>query len=130
MIDFNEIVKDRCLKIQEVLSKKAEEYATDSNRFHNFDKAAVMSNSTPEKALWGFLLKHIVSVSDMVDKPSIATEAMVDEKIGDCINYLILLEGLFKRRMNMSNTIDEIIHYVPFADGTGGYEISMNKDVK
>ncbi|MBE9592101.1 MAG: hypothetical protein IMF19_01345, partial [Proteobacteria bacterium] len=48
-------------------------------------------------------LKHIVSVFDLVQwadtEGDMLTEAVIDEKIGDTINYLILLEGLLLRRM-------------------------------
>jgi len=47
------------------------------------------------------MLKHIVSVFFFfywteTDDKRITTE-LIDEKIGDTINYLILLEGLLKR---------------------------------
>jgi hypothetical protein len=94
---FNELVNARCSKIRTTLNKKAKEYATDDDRFHNFNKAGQMLGSTPEKALWGFLMKHIVSVSDMVEHPEIVTKELIDEKIGDCVNYFILLEGLLQQ---------------------------------
>jgi hypothetical protein len=49
------------------------------------------------------MLKHIVSVFDLVQwadtEGDMLTEAVIDEKIGDTINYLILLEGLLLRRI-------------------------------
>lgn len=103
MINFEECVENRIKYIREVLSAKAEEYATDDNRFHNFDVAARILVCTPEQALQGMLSKHIVSVLDLVEwsetKPLEITEALIGEKIGDAINYLMLLEGLLRRRI-------------------------------
>ena len=97
-MNFNNIVLSRIGKIEDVLADKAKEYAKNTNRFWNFDVAARIANSTPEKALWGMAMKHLVSVIDIVNSPADATEELIDEKIGDMINYLILLEGLLLRR--------------------------------
>jgi len=96
-------VEKRVQKIREVLVAKAVMYASTSNRFHNFDFAARILNCTPEQALQGMLMKHVVSVPDLIEwsetMPARITEALVDEKIGDTINYLILLESLFLWRI-------------------------------
>jgi len=102
---FEEVVENRIEKIREVLSAKAEEYATSGNRFHNFDVAARILDSTPEQALQGIMSKHIVSVFDLIEwadsDEEKVTEKAIDEKIGDTINYLILLEGLLLRRIDI-----------------------------
>ena len=97
---FNQIL-DRRLKLsKEILSNKAKEYAT-TDRLHNFKVAARILNTTPENALRGMMMKHIVSVFDLIDNlPIIPTAELVDEKIGDTINYLILLESLLKERLS------------------------------
>ncbi|RLB94056.1 MAG: hypothetical protein DRH26_02200 [Deltaproteobacteria bacterium] len=99
---FNEIVKARLEKIEIILGEKAKEYAPKNDRFHNFNVAARISGTTPEKALYGMMLKHEVSVLDLIEmaenEPDKLNEALIDEKIGDNIDYLILLEGLLKQR--------------------------------
>ena len=40
--------------------------------------------------------KHLVSVMDLVHGKLKSEPVMVDEKIGDMINYLILLEAVLK----------------------------------
>lgn len=96
-------VETRIQKTREVLAAKAGMYATKNNRLHNFDFAARILNCTPEQALQGMLMKHIVSVLDLIEwsetMPARITEALVDEKIGDTINYMILLESLLLRRL-------------------------------
>jgi len=96
---FDSIVEYRIKKIREVLTSKAKEYTYNNDRFHNFNQAAAINDTTPEKALWGMLLKHLVSIQDMVNStPKKPFKEFIDEKIGDTINYLILLEGLLKEK--------------------------------
>ena len=59
-----------------------------------------MLRTTPEKALVGMWTKHIISILDIVDgldKKLVPVE-MIEEKIGDAVNYLILLEAMLKDR--------------------------------
>lgn len=109
MTKFDECIENRIYNIREVLLAKAKEYATEDNRYHNFDVAARILDSTPEQALRGMMLKHIVSVFDLIEwtetNTKMLTEQIIDEKIGDTINYLILLEGLLLRRMETRNKI-------------------------
>jgi hypothetical protein len=106
---FDEVVKERIDKINNTLVVKAKEYANDSNRLHNFDKAGSMGNQSREKALRGFLLKHIVSMDDIIeslDDNKLPTKQLLDEKIGDIINYYILLEACIVERLdNQGNTM-------------------------
>ena len=115
MSNFNDIVQERVKAIIATLEYKAGEYAKDNNRFHNFDVAARIKGESPEKALYGMSIKHFVSVVDLVagaaDLPERYAkgediEAIINEKIGDMINYLILLEGLLKRRLNPIGAAD------------------------
>ena len=80
--------------------RKGKEYADDEDRFRNFRNAGKLKNETPEKALQGMHAKHIVSMNDIVDniekKGIYPSKALLEEKIGDAINYYILLEGLIK----------------------------------
>ena len=98
---FDQIRERRIELIRYVLNSKKEEYAKgDTNRYHNFDRASRILEVSPPRALIGMFVKHLVSVLDIVDnydKGNFPTEELVDEKIGDAINYLILLEGLLKR---------------------------------
>lgn len=98
--DFSNIVEARLSICQNILASKNEEYSSDTDRLHNFKMAAGMSDTTPEQALWGMWVKHLVSVRDLVDAPDDATPELIKEKISDSINYLLLLEGLLTERMN------------------------------
>jgi hypothetical protein len=99
---FDNLVNHRINLITETLKSKGAEYAGDVDVFANFVKAAPAARvRTKEKALWGMAMKHFVSIGDMVE--GLETEpikgfskAYVEEKIGDMINYLILLEAMLK----------------------------------
>lgn len=98
---FNEILNSRLIKIQNVLGKKAAEYAR-GDRLSNFKRAAAAMQCSPEQACISFWMKHVVSILDMVNdigegKP-VAPYSLWDEKIGDAINYLVLLEALISER--------------------------------
>ena len=94
--EFQELLKKRLSSIKAVLGQKAKEYASDGDRLHNFKMAARIKGESPAQALWGMAMKHLVSVVDLIEGNQEPTEAMVDEKIGDLVNYMILLEALFK----------------------------------
>jgi len=97
---FNEMLEERIKKTRQVLDSKNKEYATNADKLHNFKRVGAMENCTPEKALVGMWAKHIISILDIVDNISTekVTKEMLEEKIGDAINYLILLEALIKER--------------------------------
>ena len=118
---------DRIDKIRSTLSKKAEEYATEGNRYHNFDDMAKLIGVTPEQALIGLMAKHWVSVRDMLimveylDHPPVCgydpmfftiTPPLIDEKFGDLINYLILLTGIRNRDITFQKVVNECIVFV------------------
>lgn len=109
---FNEMLEERIVKTRAVLESKNKEYASDTDKLHNFKRAGTMKQETPEKALVGMWAKHIISLLDIVDRIDKdeeeeltkvclgkgLTKHMLEEKIGDAINYLILLEALIKER--------------------------------
>lgn len=101
--EFDLVLHARLQKIEEVLSIKAREYARgNDDRLHNFNVASKMSNQSREKALWGFLLKHLVSVTDIInatEQEKFPNRETIDEKIGDCINYFVLLEACLVDRL-------------------------------
>jgi hypothetical protein len=42
------------------------------------------------------MLKHIISVTDMINSKGTYSEGLWNEKITDICNYLILLQGLLR----------------------------------
>ena len=98
--DFSKIVADRVDKINKVLGAKGKEYSSATDRLHNFKLAATIQCCTPEQALYGMMCKHLVSVHDIVFSGAPVSKEIINEKIGDTINYHILLEALILERIN------------------------------
>ena len=98
---FDQLLNDLFEEKKTVLGAKAGEYATDSDRLHNFKVAAALQGCTPETALIGMWAKHVVSVVDLVKKLENGYHtpmAVWKEKIGDSSNDLDLLMGLLLDR--------------------------------
>lgn len=107
---FNEVMEECISSIRTVLSRKAYEYAR-GDRLSNFKRAAAKLNCTPEKALWGMAVKHDISITDLIDdldKGKLIDLDLWNEKIGDNINYLILLSGLIHERAANQKIEDDI----------------------
>ncbi len=83
-----------------VLNEKGKEYSRNGDRLWNFKSAAKMRGTTPEQALLGMLLKHWVSIVDILENPEGIDEGVVAEKFGDNINYSILAQALLGERRN------------------------------
>ena len=95
---FNEIVERQIAKIRSTLTRKAGEYNLEEDRLGFFKRAAALTGQTPEQALFGFMLKHVVSVSDMAMSGKEYPIELWEEKATDLCNYLILLLGLTEER--------------------------------
>lgn len=99
---FNDITKKRIENCLNTLCHKAGEYATE-DRLHNFKVAAELQNCTPITALAGMMSKHTVSVYDLIQKQEqglVVPMEMWEEKIGDSINYLLLLSALVQEKID------------------------------
>jgi hypothetical protein len=103
--EFDKILELRIKKIRDVLATKANEYAS-YDRLHNFKaQPGIETKETPEQVLWGYLRKHLQSIYDMVTGSKEAKASLVDEKLGDAINYLILLEAIFIEQWRESHGV-------------------------
>lgn len=105
---FDGVVEDVIKSIKSVLISKGIEYSTLGDRFSNFKTAARKLNTSPERALLGMKIKHTVSIDDIVtklDSGILPSVEMLNEKIGDEINYLILLKGLILERIERQGNV-------------------------
>jgi|LauGreDrversion4_2_1035121.scaffolds.fasta_scaffold226868_3 hypothetical protein len=98
--DFTKRVEKRIDLVRQTLLTKHKEYAKDDNVFRNFDEAAggLSLHSTSAEVLWSYMTKHLVSIKDIVSDNTPVTNEVVSEKIGDVINYLILLEAMLNEK--------------------------------
>lgn len=87
--------------IQKTLGQKGKEYSTNFDKFHNFNEGAKILGCIPEKCLDAYMTKHIVSYRDMLNRlqnGEIPSDELIDEKLGDIINYFILQKIQLKQR--------------------------------
>lgn len=128
---FNEVLETTIKKCIDTLSVKSNEYATE-DRLHNFKVAAEIQNCTPITALAGMMAKHTVSVYDLIKKQEngfVISREMWDEKIGDSINYLILLSALVQERFD-EETEGACICATPAADIKGLIEYMKDETTR
>ena len=89
-----------CLDL--MCGKKNEEYSRNNDKLHNFKKAALIEDLTPEMALLGMMTKHLVSIIDICQDSNVYQElpdkALLAEKITDTVNYLVLLEAIIEEQ--------------------------------
>jgi len=100
--EFNELLDKELSAIQMMLGSKAEEYASDRDRLHNFKQAAHLTGVTEEQALAGMMVKHTVSVYDMIESGDCYSLEKWSEKITDHLNYLILLKAIVVEKDELS----------------------------
>ena len=98
---FMELLEERFNKTRETYSTKMIEYANVNDVFESFKKGVGFSfHDTPEGVAWEYACKHFESIKTIISKcpVEVPTDELLEEKIGDAINYLIILEGLIKER--------------------------------
>lgn len=94
---FNQVIKETHSIVDHLLENKGEEYATGSDRLHNFNAGAGVTGKHPEAVLFGFVLKHIISLSDMIndlEKGYSYPQCVWEEKVMDIITYMYLLRAI------------------------------------
>lgn len=96
---FEASVRKRMDACYGILNAKAHEYALDEDRLHNFTVAGDLQGVTPRQALGGMLAKHIVSIYDMINEDKLGLMHVWDEKLGDAINYLLLLNAMVEEEI-------------------------------
>lgn len=94
--EFNAIVEEFLEKTKSVLLTKEDEYSLSDDRFQFFKHEAAMDGTTPEIALYYCVLKHLTSFQDMVKSGDKYSKKLWFDKLGDIVNYMILLYGLLQ----------------------------------
>lgn len=100
---YLKFVKERTT---DTLFSKGDEYNYNEGAFENFEEGvAIGLSNTREAVAWGYVTKHIQSVRAMIrevenGQTDHLTDKNIDEKFGDIINYMILLEAMLKEKVN------------------------------
>jgi hypothetical protein len=103
--EFEDFLEGKLRETRMVLATKGNEYAH-GDRLSNFKRAAEFLDCTPEKALWGFVSKHIIALNDFIadlEKGRMTPIEQWEEKIGDIRNYMVLLDALVIERLEVAN---------------------------
>ena len=101
--EFENAIDNYLHIIKANLLNKAVEYAPGADRLANFNKGSNITGEIREKVLFGFALKHLVSIIDMIEdieKGELPTQAKASEKIGDLGTYMALLYACIQDRLN------------------------------
>lgn len=95
---FNELVEEQIQRCRCTLVAKSN-YGAEADRLHNFRAFAELSGESLEEVCGGYLGKHLVSIYDMIRKTGQGSRFLLpqwDEKIGDAINYLLILSAIVR----------------------------------
>ena len=111
-----DVVQRRVQLIKDVLQSKNEEYAGQDDVFKAFTESLPLSfHDTKQAVAWEFMVKHLQSIKLIIEERAktgkIPDEKLLEEKIGDAINYLILIEGMFKEEMIPAKVEDARLKY-------------------
>lgn len=96
---FESAINDMLMYCKGLLFEKNKGYNTDADPTGNFKRAAALQGISDKQALIGMMDKHVVSIHDMVNKTAKGekfTDEVWKEKIGDNINYLLILYAMTK----------------------------------
>ena len=106
--EFNTMLDRRIDLTKKVLSSKANEYAQADDRLRDFHLIAKVAN-VDIGTVWKVLhAKHLVSVYNMMDGKLDISQDMIDEKIGDKINYGPLAEAILLEKLEVQNFVQNI----------------------
>lgn len=93
-LDLASLLARRKALSEKVLVQKAGEYATAHDRLHNFRRAQGILPFKMSMICDAFLTKHLVSLLDLHDSVKTVPQEVIDEKIGDSVNYIILKSAI------------------------------------
>lgn len=97
--EFNTLVNKRFNKCKKTLLAKANDYATDEERLQNFKDGAVFTCSTPAWYALALVTKHLMALRDLIIlRQDDITQEIIDEKLGDIVNYMLLLEAILTEK--------------------------------
>ena len=111
-----DVVQRRVQLIKDVLETKNSEYADKDDVFKAFTESLPLSfHDTKQAVAWEFMVKHLQSIKMIIEARAktgkIPDQKVLEEKIGDAINYLILIEGMFKEDILPAKVTEARIKY-------------------
>lgn len=81
-------------RVRTVLESKAAEYSNHDDRLRSFKVNAAEFGGTPSEECWAQLKKHLTALSDLARGIHPPDPAVVWERAGDSMGYIVLLSAL------------------------------------
>ena len=75
----------------DVLLRRNARYSQSDDALHNFIRGAAFTNSTPAKAAFGYMTKHLVALADKIQNNDFSDMDDLVEKCTDIINYTAII---------------------------------------
>ena len=94
--EFERVAQHLLGKAHNIMFKRAMTYSNETDRLANFRHAAGLTGRNMQQVLAGFMLKHTVSLYDMIETGYDYPLDQWEEKIIDHINYLLLLRAILE----------------------------------
>lgn len=91
--------KDVLNRAYDIMWDKMQDYAKDSEAFHNFRRSAASAGLTPFQVWVVFADKHWGAITRYCRDGKVESEDIRD-RLADLINYLCLLAGMIKEKEN------------------------------
>lgn len=91
--EFDKVIEDTLQHIKNLLIVKGKEYRRNNDVFHNFHQGMNITGQTREEVIYGFALKHIISINDMrkdIKSGVIPKISTVEEKFNDLLVYTLI----------------------------------------
>jgi hypothetical protein len=92
--EFELLLDAQLAAVRSTLAAKREEYAPGDDVLANFARGAAIAEESPARYLWCCLSKHLASLAEMTKEPTAYDATRWREKVGDAVNYLLLLEAM------------------------------------
>lgn len=99
--EFNKIIDEQLKMCQDILIQKSTEYNKDQDeRLDCFKAAANLTGESLKEALAGMMIKHTISIYQMISSKKNYSLEKWTEKITDHINYLLILKAVVMEEEN------------------------------
>ena len=110
--DFNASIQATVDRSLEVLVSKNDGYSPNADKLEQFKLAAKIQGITPKEALGGMMVKHTTSVYEMIGSGKNYSPEQWNEKIGDHINYLLILRAIVEEEKGAGVSVKNPVYDV------------------
>lgn len=114
--EFDNIIDAQLVNCRDILNEKFKEYQSGDDMLSNFNNIANMLDIEPITAWMGLWAKHVESIITLIQRGKNWPDSHWNEKITDCINYLLLLQCILRQQKNVKTVDSDIKHITEITD--------------